>query len=130
MPKLSVWTIRLALLHFMAGWSVGAALLASRGGLALPAFSWLTLHQFTLLFGWIMQLAFGVAYWMLPTFGRERRRRGFAIGAVVLVNASVVAAALGPVWDGAPIGAFGGLALGALSFAWHAWPRIKEFGAA
>ena len=128
MPTLSVWTIRIALVHLLVGWTVGAGVLAARGGFPMPPFDWLNVHQYVLLFGWTMQLVYGVAYWMLPKFGRERGRTGQAVTAVVLVNAAVVAAVAGSEWGVMYPVAHGCLALSAVSFGIHAWPRIKEFG--
>ena len=82
----------------------------------------------------MIQLALGVAYWILPKFrvGPERGREGIAWVSYVLLNIGVVMAAAGAI-TGLPavvpsIGhAAQGLAAGA--FALHAWRRIKIFGA-
>lgn len=130
MPTLSIWSIRAACVHLVVGWTIGALMLAGKSlSLPWPVFDWLPLHIHLLFFGWMVQLAFGVAYWMLPTFGRDRGRRPPAVAAVVLANVAVVLAlvhVLGwlPDW---PIFAAEALAAGA--FAVHAWPRIKAFGA-
>jgi hypothetical protein len=82
----------------------------------------------------MVQLALGVAFWILPRFrvGPERGREEIAWVSYVLLNIGVVTAAAGAV-IGLPalVPSIGhvvqGLAAGA--FALHAWPRIKVFGA-
>jgi hypothetical protein len=71
MPKWSVWSVRSALIWLALAAAVGAGLL-SRDRLGLPGLARLIpAHAEMMLVGWMMQLAFGVAYWILP--GRERR---------------------------------------------------------
>ncbi|MGM0555338.1 MAG: hypothetical protein ACQEVA_03070 [Myxococcota bacterium] len=130
MPKLSIWAIRAACVHLVFGWTIGSLMLAEKGwSTPWSVFDWLPAHIHMLLFGWMVQLAFGVAYWMLPTFGRDRGRPQLAIAAVVFVNAAVALAVVHvfdvlPAW---PV--FAAEALAAVSFSIHAWPRIKAFGA-
>ncbi|HEU5041749.1 MAG TPA: hypothetical protein VFT84_13045 [Gemmatimonadales bacterium] len=127
MPRLSVWMIRTALLHLALGFLIGALLLARR---SLPPSAFLPLlrplHAELLLLGWTVQLAMGVAFWILPRFrtGPERGREWPAWLAYVLLNLGVLA-------TGTALAAFAGRALeatAAAAFAWHAWPRIKPFG--
>jgi hypothetical protein len=130
MPTLSTWAIRAACIHLVVGWSIGSLMLADKGwSLPWPVFDLLSLHIHMLLFGWMVQLAFGVAYWMLPTFGRDRPRAALATAAVISTNIAIVLACfdvleLLPTW---PV--FAAEALAAASFSVHAWPRIKAFGA-
>lgn len=130
MPPLTVWAIRAACLHLVAGWSIGALMLVDKGiGLEWRVFDLLGLHIHLLFFGWMVQLAFGVAYWMLPTFGRDRGRKPQAVAAVLLANIAIVVA-LANAFDLLPTWAiFAAEALAAASFSVHAWPRIKSFGA-
>lgn len=123
MPRLSVWMIRTALLALAAGAALGAVLLADPGlpgGLA----RWRPLHGELLLVGWTMQLAFGVAYWILPRFreGRERGREELAWAAFVLVNLGVLLVGAG--W---PAPGRGAEAIAAVAYAAQAWPRVKPF---
>lgn len=123
MPTLSVIAVRLALLYFAAGTSIGALLLASRA-VALPGVLWALrpFHVEAVLFGFTVQLAVGVAYWMLPRApGRvgERAMRA-AIG---LLNGGVLLASLS-----VPVLTFAGRmaeALALLTFAAHVWPRVR-----
>lgn len=132
MPRLSVWMIRAALIHLAAGFAIGALLLAHRGvplhhavPLLRPA------HAEVLLVGWTMQLAMGVAFWILPRFrtGPERGDERPALLAFLLLNVGVVAAAAGGISGLYPVSLGGRTAegLAAAAFAAHAWPRVKPF---
>ena len=135
MPKLSVWFVRAALVHFAVGFTLGAVILVHR---AVPLGSSLDrlipLHIEFLLIGWMVQLALGVAFWILPRFrtGPERGREGLAWLSFVLLNCGVIAAGGGLI-IGLPsvVPSAGHIAegLAAGSFALHAWARIKVFGA-
>jgi hypothetical protein len=126
--------VRTALLHLALGFGLGALLLVSREVTLHPAVQRLRpLHAEVLLLGWSVQLAMGVAFWILPRFrsGPERGREWPAWLAYGLLNVGVLATGVGlalttPVVT--PL--LGRLAegLAALAFAVHAWPRIKPFG--
>lgn len=127
MPALSVWAVRLALIHLVLGTAMGSALLAAKA-VALPPGLWAlrAWHVEALLVGFAVQLAVGVAYWILPRVRPsenaqpERLRRPMAVLAVVLLNAGVLLVG-------------GGLAVtgrvcetaGAAAFAVHIWPRVR-----
>ncbi len=131
MPTLSVWSIRLSLIHLVVAWAIGATMMLA------PAWSWPIntaalgeVHVAAALFGWFFQFVIGVAYRMLPTFGRDRGRPVAAWTSIAAIN-------LGVIWTA--IGAFGTWAppvvstscwfIAAGCFAWHIWPRVKAFGA-
>lgn len=134
MPKLSVWFIRSALCYLAIGALAGAVLLVNRGvflggwvGHLLPV------HIEFLLMGWTVQLALGVAFWILPRFrtGAERGREGFAWLSFGLLNTGVLAAAVGQAIGPAstvPLLGHAAEALAAAAFSLHAWPRMKAFG--
>ena len=133
MPRLSVWFIRMALLYLLAGFTLGALLLAHKG---VPFGPWIWLwrpaHIELLLVGWIMQLAMGVAFWILPRFQQQRGNTRAAWAAFFLLNAGVLLAALAiplsaPAWQTV----LGRLlqAGAAVAFAVNAWPRVKPTGA-
>jgi len=126
--------IRTALIHLAIGFVLGALLLAQRS-IALseviprlrPA------HVELLLLGWTVQLAMGVAFWILPRFrsGAERGDERPAWLAYGLLNAGVLAAALGGAAFIPSSFQFWGRcaeAVAAGAFAAHAWPRVKPFG--
>lgn len=132
MPRLSVWMVRLSLIYFGAGFTFGALMLWNKG-LPVAGAVWrlLPLHVELALVGWTVQLAMGVAFWILPRFGGERPRAWLAWLAFGLLNAGVLAVCAGRWWP-----RVGGLiavgriaeALGVAAFAGHAWPRIKPPG--
>jgi cbb3-type cytochrome oxidase subunit 1 len=129
-PRLSVWMIRAALLSLAGGASLGALLLAAPGLVSVAR--WRPLHAELLLVGWTVQLAFGVAYWILPRYrqGPERGRDELGWAALVLVNLGVLLVGLGRSVAGAEAWALAGRSaegLAALAFAAQAWPRVKPF---
>jgi cbb3-type cytochrome oxidase subunit 1 len=134
MPRLSIWMIRTALLHLAIGFAIGALLLAERGmalSTLIPRLR--PAHAEFLLLGWTVQLAMGVAFWILPRFrsGAERGNERPAWLAYGLLNAGVVSAALGGAgfaWAGLQLWGRCAEALAAAAFAVHAWPRVKPFG--
>jgi heme/copper-type cytochrome/quinol oxidase subunit 1 len=125
---------RTALVHLAVGFTLGALLLIQR---ELPLHDALPrlrpLHGELLLLGWTVQLAMGVAFWILPRFrsGPERGREWPAWLAYLLLNAGVLTAGLalstaGP--GGLALAGRSAEGLAAIAFAFHAWPRIKPFG--
>ena len=135
MPKLSVWFVRAALVYLGVGFTLGAVILAHRGvPLGISVDRLLPLHIEFLLIGWMVQLALGVAFWILPRFrtGPERGREGLAWLSFVLLNCGVIAAAGGLMFglpSMVPLAGHIAQGLAAGSFAVHAWARIKVFGA-
>ena len=127
MARVSIWYVRAVLLHFLAGVSVGAWQLATpvrlvpvEGGLVR------TVHIELLLVGWLVQLAFGVAVWILPfSRGVSSDRRlwggwGALNGGLLLVVLGVrtESVVLELVGRGAEIGAVGAVLL-------VLWPRVR-----
>ncbi len=126
MPRVSVWLARTALIHLVLGSLLGGALLLARGGVAAPAGPTRSLHLATMLLGWICQLTFGVAWWILPRLpGPAARGRETPVwAAYALLNAAALFPLLG--WESwTPVAAL----FAALAFAVAAWPRIRAFGA-
>ena len=91
------------------------------------------LHSEAVLVGWTVQLAMGVAWWILPKYPRlpERGPAAPLWVAWLLLNGGVLLAGVGR-----SVGASSGVVmsgrvaelLAALAFAAAAWPRIKAFG--
>ena len=67
MPRLSVWIIRTALLYLGIGFTFGALMLFNKG-VPFDPMLWRLLrpHIEFVLLGWTMQLAMGVAFWIMP----------------------------------------------------------------
>lgn len=127
MPRITLWSVRLAGLHLFLGITVGAALLIEKAWRVAPWLNTLIpFHRHALMFGWILQLAVGVAYWILPTHGRSREPTRPVVGALVLINSAVLLAALSP-----RLAVLGSVAIfmeliAAMLFATNAWPRVKK----
>ena len=134
MPRLSVYMIRAALLCLGTGITFGSLMLWNKGELFEPTI-WLLLapHAELLIFGWIIQLAMGVAFWIMPRFTGENRYGNvkLAWAAFILFNIGIVMVSIGylsdPVW----------LALGRvaevtaiIAFVVHIYPRIKPLSVA
>lgn len=135
MTRLSVWTVRTALLYLGIGFLLGALMLTQKGVPLDPSMlRLLPMHVEFVLLGWTLQLAMGIAFWILPRFSREPRYGNLRLGwlAYGLLNLGVVCAGLGQ-WLGisSAVFLFGRLAelLACLFFVLHAWPRVKPTGA-
>ena len=129
----SVWAIRLALIQLLAAFLAGGWLLASRGVPTLPRPDWLLpVHLELALLGWTLQLAMGVAYWMLPKFksGPPRGKVGPAIAALMVFNRGVFLVLASSISGVAALELLGrtGEVAGVGLFAANALPRIKAFG--
>jgi heme/copper-type cytochrome/quinol oxidase subunit 1 len=75
MPRLSVWLIRASLIYLLAGFGLGALMLADEGLRFAPFVDvLLPIHIEFLLLGWLIQLAMGVAFWILPRLGGAKPR--------------------------------------------------------
>ncbi|MCC6190831.1 MAG: hypothetical protein IT318_17540 [Anaerolineales bacterium] len=134
MPRASLWFIRTGLLALAAGFTLGALLLLNKGLPIYPGL-WrlLPAHIELLLVGWTLNLALGVAYWILPRFIRGAPRGpGWPVWAAYgLLNVGVILACVEPWVASGPWLASVGRALEALAagfFAVHAWPRVKPHG--
>lgn len=135
MPALSVLCLRVALVYLGTGFTIGALMLGTHGtDLSSSLLRLRPLHTEFLLIGWTVQLAFGVAYWILPRRpSSERGNERLAGAALVLLNLGVLTAGLAATF-GAPgsivvLGRAAELAA-ALGFAAHAWPRIRAYSPA
>ena len=130
MPRLSVLMIRAALLYLGVGFLFGGLLLFNKG-IPFEGGIWrlLPVHVELPVFGWMVQLIMGVAFWIAPRFSTEPR-----YGRVVLVKAAFVLLNLGiwlsagGQWSGsAPLHLIGRVALlcAGFAFLFHLFPRIK-----
>jgi hypothetical protein len=135
MPLFSCWCIRASLLHLASGFTLGALLLIHKGVPWYPgAWQLLPPHIEFLLLGWTLQLAMGVAFWILPRHlhGSGRGNEALAWVAFALINVGVLMAGLGWMLAAPSLIPFLGRlaeAAAALAFALHAWPRLKSLTA-
>lgn len=131
MPRLSVVAVRLALAYLLIGTGIGAAILAAKGGaLPLGSYRWLPVHEELVLVGWLVQLAMGVAYWILPRIDAERPRAWLAVTAVLLLNIGLGCVVVGAEWS-VPAAVAAGRAMelvAVVAFAVHMGPRLRYGG--
>jgi hypothetical protein len=133
-PRLSCWCIRASLLYLAVGFTLGALLLFHKGVPLHPALWRLLLpHIEFVLLGWTLQLAMGVAFWILPRYrqGPGRGREVIAWLAFALLNGGVLMVGVG--WMlGAPglVPLLGRMAeaVSAVAFGVHAWRRARPLG--
>jgi hypothetical protein len=142
MPRLSQLLIRTALVWLALGYTVGGLLLLNKGTALLP---WLWTLRFThvhlLLVGWTVQLACGVAFWILPRLdARGTRGAEWLVWlCYVALNAGVLLAALhdplaallgeGAATRAMPVAAGVLYVIAITAFAIHAAPRVLPFRA-
>lgn len=130
MPRLSVWMIRAALLHFGVGFTFGALMLWNKGILFSPSVGrLLPLHVELALIGWTVELAMGMAVWILPRFRGDRRYGNITLawGAFALINLGVLLVA-GGAWfrsDEAQLAGRTTELLAVMLFALYIWSRVK-----
>ena len=134
MPLLSRIQVRTALIFLALGALSGATLMVEKAS-ALSPMLWLVLplHIEWMLIGWALQLAFGVAWWLLPRLEDNTRGRPVASwGSWGLLNGGLVLRALDQALDLA-FGGFGGLLsdlgialelLAVVLFAFAVWRRV------
>src|SRR5512145_3244988 len=98
MPRLTRYFIKTALIYLALSLVLGA-LLAARAAFDLPAelaaLSPVFFHLFMV--GWAAQLIFGMMFWMLPKYSRERPRGNetLAWSAYILINSGLVLRMIG-----------------------------------
>ena len=127
MPRLSAWALRAALVYLLVGFTFGALLLANKGQpFEVQVWGLLPAHVEFLIIGWMVQLAFGVAFWILPRFpGGSRGNERLATLAILSLNLGVLLVALQGML---PLFLLSGRAcegMAGVLFAIHAWNRIR-----
>ncbi len=117
--------------QFLLGATVGATLMVGRAIGAYSSVAWLLpLHIELVMIGWAVQLAMGVAYWVLPRnrTGSPRGDEQLTITAFVMLNAGILLAASVGVRGLARLAMVGhGVeVLGALLFGFTMWRRLPR----
>ncbi|MFN3690692.1 MAG: hypothetical protein ACK4UU_07190 [Fimbriimonadales bacterium] len=131
MPALSVWFVRLALLYLGVGFTLGAGLLLAKAlWLPAPLLRLRPVHIELLLIGWMVQLAIGVSYWILPRLS-EANERGSEIPvrfALLALNAGVLIACVGLLMEAELLVWIGRVVETAaiVSYALHLRPRLRR----
>lgn len=131
MPALSVWFVRLALVYLGIGFTLGAALLLAKAAMLPATLSrYRPVHIELLLIGWVVQLAIGVSYWILPRLS-EANERGSEIPvrfALLMLNAGVLIACVGFLIEAERLVWIGRVVETAaiVSYAIHLRPRLRR----
>lgn len=130
MPRLSVYFVRASLIYLLLGFTVGGLMLANKG-LMISAMIWslLPLHIEFAFVGWMIQLAMGVAFWILPRhrMGPPRGEERLSWAAFVAVNAGIVCLILDHLLKVSALTWIGRTAeiLGVVLFIIGNWKRVK-----
>ena len=130
MPRLSRFMIRSAFAYLLLGITVGALLLSRKGVPWQPAlWAWLPAHIEFLLIGWVLQLAMGVAFWILPRFWQkpQRPKKVLAEIAFALLNLGIWLVVAGTTFRAGKWILFLGRSvevMAVLCFVGHSWQRI------
>lgn len=133
MPLLSVVLIRTSLIYLLTGFSLGTLLLWQKASLMpLEVWRFLPVHLELLTYGWIVQLVFGVAYWILPRFNTSpvRGNQWFVWITFFSLNSGILLMGLNGFLPNPDLWALVGRGfelLAVLSFGLNIWSRIKPF---
>jgi hypothetical protein len=134
MPRLSVYFVRASLIYLVLGFTFGGLLLANKGVMISPLiWALLPIHIEFLFIGWMIQLAIGIAFWILPRFskGALRGNENWSWGTLFLLNAGILCVVLqslfGLQWLSVLGRVFETLALAA--FAIGNWKRVRPLAA-
>ncbi|MEO8199413.1 MAG: hypothetical protein ABI679_02725 [Gemmatimonadota bacterium] len=131
MPRLSRWFLCAAAFYLLGGVTAGALMLSAPAiGVTIPGWV-LPLHIEFVMIGWAVQLAMGIAYWILPRHRSDHGRGNepLAWAAFLTLNAGVLLAGTG--WlitpaGGLPALGHGAELLGAIGFAINIWRRLPR----
>jgi hypothetical protein len=131
MPRLSVWFIRASLFYLLAGFSIGALILAQKGiSYYPPVWNLFPIHMEFLLVGWFAQLAMGVAFWIVPRFSSSPPRGNVSLvwASFGLINAGLLIGIL-QYWFSLSVLSGRILEIGAgITFTIGLWRRVKPHG--
>lgn len=131
MPRLSAWFVRASLIYLAVGFFFGALILVQKGiPFYAPVWNLFPLHMEFLLVGWLIQLAMGIAFWIIPRFssGSPRGPVGLVWLSFALFNTGILITIL-QFWF--PVVLLIGRILeiiAGLLFVIGSWRRIKPHG--
>ena len=138
MPRLSHLMIKAALLWLGLGSTIGSLILINKTWIFWPqVWGFRTSHIHILLVGWLIQLVFGVAYWMLPRFDASGDRGNVPAmwTGFVAINLAVASVFFNDLlllnainWSPFLLIIAGiGYTIAACTFFWNAWSRALPF---
>lgn len=131
MPTFSRWAIRSALIYLLLGGTLGGLLLLMK---VLPFWGWMwalrPAHVALMLGGWMLQLGFGVADWILPRRYGRIWKPWLVWAAWLLANAGLVVISGAAFFEAAApllrlIG-YGLETLAGLLMLLDFWPRVRS----
>ena len=131
MPRLSAWFVRASLIYLAVGFFFGALILVQKGiPFYAPVWNLFPLHMEFLLVGWLIQLAMGIAFWIIQRFssGSPRGPVGLVWLSFALFNTGILITIL-QFWF--PVVLLIGRILeiiAGLLFVIGSWRRIKPHG--
>ncbi len=130
MPRLSFWAVRFSLVYLLAGFTLGAMLLANKGAPLAPwVWRLLPIHVDFVIFGFIAQLVMGVEFWILPRFsGGSRGNESVAWLAITCLNLGIWLLAIQGWFGLAGALALAGrtlLGLAGALFLFNIWKRVR-----
>ncbi len=134
MPRLSVWFVRFSLIHLFLGFTIGGLILANKG-IPFAPWTWnlLPAHMEFLLLGWMVQLAMGVAFWILPRLKSNPPRGNVNLiwGTLILLNMGIVMVVIQSLISMSWLALAGRLleTSSVLLFVLASWQRVKPMGA-
>jgi heme/copper-type cytochrome/quinol oxidase subunit 1 len=133
MPRLSSWFVRASLVYLALGFTLGALLLTNKG-LDFSPWLWklLPIHIEILIMGWFVQLAVGVAFWILPRLSGASPRGNERLVwlAFWLINIGIGVVVLEALTSLPWLLLIGRLVEfgGVIAFVIGLWKRVKAFG--
>ncbi len=137
MPRVTRWLVRSSLVYLVLALLAWWALAAQRAGwLPATVAAWAPAYLHLFVVGWLTQLIFGVAHWMLPMYsktqprGREERLwaawAALNLGLILRVATEPLAArAPGSVWGVLLVLSAVLQWAAALLFVINTWPRVR-----
>lgn len=133
MPLPSRWMIRGSFIYLLVGFLLGAILLINKAYPFYPQlWTLLGIHIEVLIFGWIIQLTLGTAYWILPK-NRAKQTRKIkkpALVMAVLLNGGILLNISDPLfqfWNHAWVAGRSLELLAVVLFILLHWERITSF---
>ena len=132
--------VKTSLIFFLLGLFLGAWILVLRiSGGAAPSAALISAHTHVLLFGFVIMLIMGVAYWMFPRPAKDDFRYSPNIAELNywLITAGTVIRAAGELWMAVAsnpaeiylVAAGSALQMTAgVVFVWKVWSRIRPIG--
>jgi len=133
MPRQSAWFIKASLIYLAVGFTFGGLMLANKGiFFSSFVYTLLPAHMEFLLLGWLVQLAMGVVFWVVPRFTGSKPRGDvhLIIAAFCLLNLGIILVSLQPYLDIDWLRLAGRSmeVVAVIGFGVGTWNRIKPLG--